>query len=122
MDFDAFLARVVDDGIVAARADYAQDPDKRTGAVAGFEACRGLDGEALKALYAAAQNTQVEAFRIQHARYWLFRCFAAEVEWVCNVVSAALANVGQPPLYPSFPTARGVMKAAAILGVAEARA
>lgn len=120
MDFDAFLTRVIDDGIAAALKDYAGDADKRNGAVAGFETCRGLDAEGLRTLLERAESTQAAAQRIQHPRYWLFRCFAAEVEWVCNVVSAALVNEGQSPLTSLLPTARGVRKAAEILGVREA--
>ena len=47
-------------------------------------------------------------------RYWRVRCFALEVEWTCNVVSAALVNQGLgEAIVP--PTARGVMQAARIL-------
>ena len=37
--------------------------------------------------------------------YWYARCFALEVEWVCNVVSAMLMNEGRPTIVT--PTARG---------------
>lgn len=122
MDFDAFLTRVIDEGIAAAFRDYArpQDRDKQNGAVAGFETCRGLDPEGLRVLLERSAATREAARRIAHPRYWMFAGLCAEVEWVCNVVSALLVNDGHSPLASHLPTARGVMKAAEIVGVREA--
>jgi len=65
---------------------------------------------------------QTEAHRLQVERadletYWEAQCTAAEIEWVCNVVSAALANMKQPVII--IPSGNGVLKAAEILGVRE---
>lgn len=42
-------------------------------------------------------------------------CFQMEVEWVLNCLSAA--DIDRTPLLSHLPTARGVMKAAEVLGV-----
>lgn len=115
--YDQFLERVISDGIKAARRDYADDPMKRDGAVAGFEACRGKSPHDLKVLLKSAAEQVEAAFVNEHSRYWYFRCFEAEVEWTCNVVSAALCNQGLEPII--HPTARGFMAAANIVGVRE---
>jgi hypothetical protein len=112
-----FLARIIDDGQAAARDSYADSLDKLEGAVAGFEACRGLSPlELITVLEHAALQAQ-EAFRTKSDDYWRVRCYQLEVEWVCNCVSAALINNGVGALRQDLPTARGVQKAASILGV-----
>ncbi len=110
--YQDLLARVIGDGIEAARVDYRPGPEL-DGSVAGFEACRGRTPEQLAALL---QEARLEARRGQAGDYWFWRCRELEVEWVCNVVSAALLNQGLPVIVT--PTARGVFKAAEILGVA----
>jgi hypothetical protein len=110
-----FLTRVIDDGIAAATLDYKDDPDKLKGAVAGFEACRSKDPTALAQALADARTKTQDAYRDQAENYWETRCFEAEIEWTCNCVSAMLMNQGLTTIVP--PTARGVMKAAEILGV-----
>lgn len=117
MEFDAFLTRVINEGIEGARVSYtsqAQKP-KLDGSIAGFEACRGKSVSELKLLLEASQTASEDARRGKERNYWWYRCYESEVEWVCNCVSAALMNSGQPPIIP--PTARGLMKAASILGV-----
>lgn len=124
MDCATFLARVIDEGLVAARHDYNR-PDpvgqaRLRGAVAGFEACRGLSPPDLLALLRAAQAAREKAHDAMgqpHGaeHYWEARCFEVEVEWCCNVVSAALANIGAAPLIPY--TGHGLAMAARILGV-----
>ena len=117
MQHGEFLARIIDDGIEAAQRDYADSPDKLTGAVAGFEACRGMSPlELISVLSFAALETQ-QAFKDKSEDYWRIRCFELEVEWVCNCVSAALVNSDVGPLRQDFPTNRGMQKAASILGV-----
>ena len=119
LDLVAFLDRVIDDGIAAARKDYAERASHFTeGAVAGFEACRRLSPFDLASLLSRARRVADTAYCLKTdiARYWRVQCFASEVEWVCNVVSVALHNVGKPVIV--LPTARGTMKAAEILGVA----
>lgn len=116
------LARVVDDGIAAARADYAApgDAERLEGSVAGFEACRGRTPVQLAVLLDEVRRETRTAYAAgpdpAPSRYWYWRCREAEVEWVCNVLSAVLANEGLPVLVP--PTCRGVAKAAEIVGVA----
>jgi len=115
VDYLSFLNRIIDDGISAAREDYAKKPDKLQGSVEGFEACRGkTPPELAKILEEARRNTSKAHF--DHASdYWKIRCFEAEVEWVCNCVSAILMNQNLPTIIP--PTARAYIKAAEIVGV-----
>lgn len=120
--YEALLERVVADGIEACRRDYADDADKLEGSIAGFEACRGRTPEQLAALLVEARAETQAAYRSspdpEPTRYWYWRCRELEIEWCCNVVSACLANEGLPIIVP--PTARGAMKAAEIVGVADA--
>ncbi len=122
--FSAFLNRVIDDGKDAATKSYGDRPsnrDKLKGALAGFESCRGMSPLILNSHLGRARMAQMKAHH--HAKthadgwswYWWIACYAAEVEWVCNVVSAALLNQGLPPIIP--PTARGMTTAATILGI-----
>jgi hypothetical protein len=115
MEYEAFLTKVIDDGIAAATKSYASRPDKLKGAVAGFEACRGKSPEQLKSELETAGKATEMARICRANNYWEVRCFEAEVEWVCNVVSAAMASQNAPTIVS--PTARGVMKAADVLGV-----
>jgi len=115
MPYYEFLTSVIADGIAAAMADYKAQPDKLKGSVAGFEACKGKDpGTLLTVLHEARRRTH-QAYADQAENYWEIRCFEAEVEWTCNCVSAMLSNEGLPTIVT--PTARGVFKAAEILGV-----
>lgn len=117
MDYQQFLTRVIDDGIEAAHRDYASDEHKRRGAVEGFEACRGKSPRELGELLATAASNTSRAREDRVDDYWRFRCHELEVGWVCNVVSACLHNQGLPTIVT--PTARGMMKAAGIAGVAQ---
>ncbi len=114
-----FLTRVIDDGIAAAKADYSEprQAHKRDGAVAGFEACRDKSPAELGELLTRARRDQMAAFDGPIETYWNRTCFMHEVEWVCNCVSAVLQNEGLPVIIT--PTARGYMKAASIIGVAQ---
>lgn len=119
MDYGSFVARICDDGEAAVREDYADDTDKREGSLEGFAVARTAKNPAnLFLLLVAANDEAQEAFFRRDEHYWRFRCKAAEIELVCNVVSAALMNEGQQVIIQ--PTARGAMKAAEILGVKDA--
>jgi hypothetical protein len=121
MTYEQFLARIIDDGIVAARADYTSpdDADRLRGSLAGFEACRGLSPEQLGWLLGIAAAETTERHRAQAADYWYWRCREAEIEWVCNCVSAVLMNEGSQAIAAWLPTARGVMKAHEVLSGAQ---
>jgi hypothetical protein len=54
----------------------------------------------------------------QASDYWYWRCYQLEVEWVANVLSAILNAQGLPII--ATVTARGMMKAAEIIGVKDA--
>ena len=112
------LMAIIDDGTTEIPLAYPR-PDqknKREGAVAGFEACRDQDDQALLTLLDAARGRTRQAMISGAADYWWHRMFEAQVEWTLNVMSAALQAHGMEPLIP--PTARGMNKAMDILGVA----
>jgi hypothetical protein len=115
MNYTTFLDRVIDEGIEAAKRDYREKPDKLKGAVEGFEACRGKSTPELGALLVLSRKKSEEARDSRATNYWEVRCFEAEVEWVCNVISSAMQNQGLPTIIT--PTVRGYAKAASILGV-----
>jgi hypothetical protein len=112
---------VIDDGIEAARHDYAKPRDtlKREGAIAGFEECRNREPAQIAALLVAANERANQAIREDDPRYWFWRCRALEIGWVANVLSNILVANGTLPI--ATMTARARLKAAEILGVAEAR-
>lgn len=113
MNLAAFLDRIIDDGIKAAAADYAEGP-KLDGSIAGFEACRGKTPEQLMDLWSEAGRATIH----EHMKpgdidtYWYWNCYQLEVEWVLNCLSAAMGR----PLLGYLPTARGAIKAAEVLG------
>jgi hypothetical protein len=113
MEYEAFLTKVIDDGIEAAKKSYASRPDKSRGAVAGFEACRGKSPEELKSELESAGKATEMARICRASNYWEVRCYEAEVEWILNCVSAAMNN----PKFSVKPTVRGLMKAAEVLGI-----
>jgi len=108
--------QLLDDGIAAARVDYAKDPVRLAGALEGFDACRGKTPEDLTKLLVKSNRRASRAMDRKDDTlddYWKARCFALEVEWVCNCVSAAT----RVPIAGHLPTCRGAMKAAEVLGV-----
>lgn len=116
-----FLDRIIDDGFGAAKHSYDNDDVKLRGAVAGFEACRGLSPVLLGRLLEKAHQSFLDLRPFGdnpdlEPEYWWRRCFELEVEWVCNVMSAWLMHQGLPTIVP--PTARGALKAAEVVGVA----
>ena len=111
------LERAIDSGIIAAKSDYTR-PDQReklSGSIAGFEACRGKAASELLELLESCKIATMDARRNESPKYWWYRCYELEVEWICNVMSAILHNEGLPTIIT--PTARGVMAAAKIIGV-----
>jgi hypothetical protein len=118
MNYEAFLTRIIEDGIAAAKRDYtgAHQQVHLLGSLAGFEACRNKQPHELCAILDEAQEA-AEGARRQHdvPMYWFKRCYQLEVRWVCNVVSAMLMNEGLPIIVPV--SARGVLKAAEIIGI-----
>jgi len=125
MTYEEFLRRTIDEGIEAARQSY-QRPDqahKLEGSIAGFEACRDKKPAEILALLTAAEAESRAAMHGTGSsdddpalkNYWRLRCKTLEIEWVANVLSAALVCNNLQPIVP--PTARGMFKAASILGV-----
>ena len=112
---------IVDDGIEAARHDYAkpQDTLKREGAIAGFEECRNREPAKIAVLLLEANERADRAIREDDPQYWYWRSRAAEIGWVVNVLSNIMAAQGWKPI--GTMTVRGAMKAAEIIGAAEAQ-
>ena len=118
MEYNKFLKKIIDGGIEGVKKDYKRKDQKliREGSVAGFETCRDKNPIELKTLLNEAQEKSNKAMINQSKDYWYHRGFTLEIEWVCNVVSAMLYNNKQPTII--IPTARGMMRAAEIIGVA----
>lgn len=117
MDRNELLNAIIDDGVYEIETSYTRLDQrmKRDGGVAGFEACRGKSDEDLLRLLATAKDGASAACREQAADYWWHRMYEAQVEWTLNVLSAAMHANGVEPL--TGYSARGVIKAADILGV-----
>lgn len=114
MDYDKFLNRLIDEGLVAAQDEYKHQPEHLNGAVAGFEACRGRRPHDLASLLAMAREETAQAYWRQDAGYWRSRCYEAEVEYVCNCVSAMQVIQGHPAILA--PTTIGFVRASEVLG------
>lgn len=119
MNWDSFINKVVDLGIAAAKRDYTR-PDQQAllaGSLAGFEACRNKSVSEITHLLQKAHEARSQVDIDVADNAWYARGFYNEIEWVCNVVSAALYNQNMPVIIQ--PTARGMQTAAHILGVSE---
>jgi hypothetical protein len=120
MDYLQFINRVIDEGINAAKKDYTK-PEEKTrleGSIAGFEACRNkMPHELIEVDDEARQYAHQAYFERDSEKYWWFRCYQLEVEWVMNCVSAMLLNEGEEPLRSFMPTVNAMTKAASIIGV-----
>lgn len=117
MTLGDFIRRVVDDGAEAAREDYAGRgglfDTMLSGSLEGLSRCRDAAPADLAHLLAGARWERERAVGGDESDYWYKRCVELEIEWVCNVVSAALKDANQPTIIE--PTARGVLKASEIL-------
>jgi hypothetical protein len=119
LEYYEFLSKIINDGIEAAKADYNKPKDEHrlSGSLEGFESCRNKSPDELSTLLLNARKEATEKLRHDEKveEYWFHRCKELEIEWVCNCVSAILQNHGLPTLIT--PTARGVLKAAEVVGV-----
>lgn len=119
MTYEEFLNEVIDRAIKGVKADYEEGTPKYRGSMEGLNICRDKQPSELHTAWVlAGQGVADRMRRVPHEdedeiRFW--QCYRAEVEWVCNVMSAMLMNEGRPTIIP--PTARGVMVAAEILGI-----
>lgn len=124
MNYSEFLNTAIEKGIKAAAKDYTEpnQKDKLEGSVAGLNACRDLAPVRLIEILKMAKEQTHEAYikevdtlpkQADEKRYWYYRCYELEVEWICNVVSAMLMNEGMDVIIP--PTAHGVLMADSIL-------
>jgi len=117
--YKAFLDRIIDDGEAWAERDYGEGNLKLAGAIAGFEACRDKEPKEIRELLDKAHVETMEAAGRKDAKYWWFRVYEAEVEWVANCVSAMLVVEGKKPI--SEVTAGGFDKVCRVLGIRKER-
>lgn len=119
MNWDAFINKIVDLGIEAAKRDYKRPEQKPLldGSIAGFEACRDKSVVELPKILESAAQARTEAQKYSTTGFLRAKGFYNEVEWVCNVASAALYNQQLPVIIQ--PTVRGMQTAARILGIKE---
>lgn len=124
MTLNTFVDEIIAQGIPAAETDYKDRPDELEGAKQGFEACRGKNTKELTDLLTEARRKEQALYtesvmdKAKLPEFKKARAFAAEVHWVCNVLSVVLEENKLQPLVP--PTARGVIAANKILGGAPA--
>lgn len=119
MTVSELLEKVIERGISAAKRDYSpkggEDPEyllqkeeQLKGSIAGFEACRGKLGDDLLRVKDEASKATEEARSdamagiIPKERYWYYRCFEAEVDWVINCISAAIGINLSPLMAPTY--------------------
>jgi hypothetical protein len=120
MNFIEALNCVIDDGINAASLDYNKPSQKNKldGSIRGFEDCRNKNPIELKQLLIEANETSKNKMLKNAHDYWYWRCRTIEIEWVCNVMSCIL-DANKQPIIANVMTARGMIKAADIIGVKE---
>lgn len=131
MIFAELVKRIIDDGIEEVKIAYQKPTNahKLEGAIAGFEACRAAktSAELVVLWHRANEDCKMARFRARITigesldtmmrTFWKARAYEAQVEWVCNVLSAGFAQTHIPPLLPWLPTTRGYFKYAEIVGV-----
>lgn len=116
MTYEDFLNKIIDDGIEECKIAYADQTYKLRGCLEGFNACRGKNDVELSELLTAASEQVGKAYgKGNPGPYWQTRMKLAQIEFVCNVVSAVLMNNQKKPIIA--PTAIGMQKAASILRV-----
>lgn len=113
-----FMQEVIRRGLDACQESYKNNEMKRNGAVAGFEACRVDSLDELREVLRKAREQKQGKF--EQDDHWYYRCYEAEVEWVCNVVSS-LFYLLNSDLKLVTPTARGVMMASEVCDALKSR-
>lgn len=114
MTYEEFLARIIKDGLAEVQEVYKDQPNKLKGAIAGFKTCENrTPAELALELKKATGTMQWLYTQSDHDRYWRARMKQAQIEFVCNCVSAMLMNEKKPVIIN--PTALGMMKAAEII-------
>jgi hypothetical protein len=112
MTYIEFLEKTINNGIAAAKASYKEEYQKQklAGSLAGFRECKGRSPQELGELLETCAISVKDAFtNNDEDNYWWYRCYQAEVEFVCNVVSSMLVNSGCKPIIT--PTCRGAVAA-----------
>lgn len=116
MTYQEFLSQIIKDGLEEVSVVYKDQPNKLKGCIEGFKACEDCTPEELLIQLKRAGEQRSWAYDgSDHDKYWRARMKEAQIEFVCNCVSAMLMNENKPVIIT--PTARGVMKAAEILNI-----
>lgn len=115
MNYAKFLDRIITRGIEAAKRDYSRPDQKQKlqGSLAGFETCRGKNPAELQILLTSTRIATRNA--LNRDDYWWYRCYEAEVEWVCNCVSVVLNAKGLSTIVA--PTCRALQTVVEIVGI-----
>lgn len=116
------LEIIINDGIKVATEDYNKPEQKEhlEGSVDGFNACRNLDVAGLIDMYKTANKYVKNAYDEKDEKYWYFRCYQAEIEWVINVVSALfILHDEKVEIIDYLPTVNGMSKAMHVMSVLE---
>ena len=117
MNYKDFVNKLIEDGIVECTAKYDDQPNKLRGCVAGFKACRGLSPVELSSLLKRTVGERIYAStQSDPDKYWETRMKEAQIEFVCNAVSAALLSMGPEHELIVHPTFGGLQAASRILG------
>lgn len=121
MTLNEVLVFIIEDGKEAAKQSYTRPCDqlKLEGSLRGFDDCHQKSIQELTALLRESNEAAQVAMHTEASDYWYWRCRSLEIAWVCNVVGNVLMAQGVPLIDGSILTARGAMKAAEIIGVAD---
>ena len=127
MTFDIFLDLAIERGIVSVQKNYRNSPEKLEAIRRGFDSCREKtpaqldvilkEAKARTKAFTEANKEKLGADPWTNDEFWQLGGFEYSVQWVCGVVSAALANQGLPTIVPPGTTSRNI--AADIVGVKE---
>ena len=102
MRYQDFLNKTVDESLPLAEDFYRDHKASLEGAKAGLLACKDRTPPQLANLLARAESARTTALHNTVVdRYLRLASFSSEVEWVCNVVSAALVSMEMDPIIPS---------------------
>jgi hypothetical protein len=114
MRYQDFLNTIVEYSLPLVENFYKDNKAALEGARAGLLACRDRTPPQLALLLARVENVRTLALHNTLVnRYFRLASYSSEVEWICNVVSAALVSMGMDPIIPS--TNRGFAMAARII-------
>jgi hypothetical protein len=117
MDYNDFLNAVIDDGQSEVRIRFLQPNQslRLSGALEGFEACRGLKrSEITQTLDDARLRTRI-AMDARASDYWFWRERELQIGWVLSVIGSV--NFGETSPADVSTTLRPYLKALDVFGI-----